>query len=104
MTTVVAGKRGSEFCVKIENHCKNRDICIAVSAIAQTLCQYTDFFRDEHGGIRVDRLHVDYGDVEISLNAAPKAMKKYLEGARAIMLGFELYAENFPDEVRVIFH
>lgn len=104
MTTVVAGKRGSEFCVRIENHCKDTAVCIAISAIAQTLCQYTEFFRDEQGGIRVDRLHVDYGDVEISLNAPPEAMKKYLVGARAIMLGFELYAANFPEEVRVIFH
>ena len=56
MTYINAEVKDRSVHVRITNHCRKRDICVAVSAIANTLCQYTEFFRDEIGGIRVDEL------------------------------------------------
>lgn len=101
MTEITVEKYEMTVRVRVENHCKNRDVCIAISAIASTLCQYTQFFRDERGGVRVDELRYERGNVEIVVKCTPKTLTEYLKGARAIMLGFELYAANYPDDVRV---
>ncbi len=99
MTYINAEVKDRSVHVRITNHCRKRDICVAVSAIANTLCQYTEFFRDEIGGIRVDELRCLPGDVEIEVKCNKKSITEFLKGARAIMTGFELYAANYPDEV-----
>ena len=103
MTDVYIAKTMNSVSLSIRNHCKNRDVCLSISALANALCQYTDVFRDEQGGLRVDRLHYERGNVELFVRGAPKIISKYVKTARAIWIGFELYAENYPDDVRVTF-
>lgn len=99
MTYIRAEVSNKSLHVRITNHCRQRDVCIAISAIANTLCQYTEFFRDETGGIRVDELRCAPGDVEIEVKCNKNSLAEYIKGARAIMIGFELYAANYPEEV-----
>ena len=103
MTEILVEKFGNNIHVTAENHCENHDVCIAVSAIINTLVQYTRTFRDEHGGLKLYESSYDRGRVEFAVRCTPSSITAYLTGAKAIMLGLELYAENFPDDVRVRF-
>lgn len=103
MTEILIEKFGQALHVRAENHCKNRDVCIAVSAIINTLVQYSRTFRDENGGLKLYESSYDSGNVELMARGTPKSFKKYMTGVKAIVLGLELYAENFPDDMMVRF-
>lgn len=103
MTEILIEKFGQTLHVRAENHCKNRDVCIAVSAIINTLVQYSRTFRDEHGGIKLYESSYDSGKVELMARGTLTAFNRYMAGIKAIAIGLELYAENYPDDVRVHF-
>ena len=103
MTEISIEKFAETLHVRAENHCKNRDVCVAVSAIINTLVQYSRTFRDEHGGLKLYESSYDSGNVELMARGTPSSFRRYMQGVQAIVLGLELYAANYPDDVRVRF-
>ena len=41
------------------------------------------------------------GRVELDVRGTAAVMHDYLRGAQAILIGFELYEANFPEELKV---
>ena len=103
MTNIVIrkGKKKNELSVSVRGHC-DRDVCIAVSAITNTLAQYTDDFRDNNSRFRTDSVRTAYGSAQLTARSTDgRLFGRYLAGATAIMLGYILYAHQFPEEITV---
>lgn len=101
MTKIYINRRKHELNVAIRGHC-DRDVCIAVSTITNTLAQYTEDFRDRNSGFRTDVLKVKSGNTQISVGCKDgRVFRRYMQGADALLLGYELYEDNFPKEISV---
>lgn len=101
MTTVKIEKGTGWFHILVDNHCDNRDVCVSVSAIVNTLLQYTRFFCENRFGIISKEKDYKSGRVELDVRATEAVMHDYFKGAQAILIGFELYEANFPEELKV---
>lgn len=103
MTTITIMQEDKALNVSVRGHCE-RDVCIAVSAITNTLAQFCEDFRDKNGGFRTDRLSVRRGNTQINVNADNKqTFRHFMNGADALLLGYALYADNFPQEIKLDF-
>lgn len=101
MTTITVVKGDKALSVSVRGHCE-RDVCLAVSAITNTLAQFTEDFRDNNGGFRTDVLQVRRGNTQITVSADTKqTFKRFMAGADALLLGYRLYADNFPREIGI---
>ena len=102
MTTIAIQRWSNGLWVSAQNHCQSRDVCNAVSTVASVLVQYTEFFKEDNGGFRVEKATYDSGNVALYVvGVNPKTFEKYMIGANAIIIGFEMLAANFPDEVQL---
>ncbi len=103
MTSIVIRQDEKSLNVAIKGHCE-RDVCIAVSAITNTIAQFAEDFRDKNSGFRTNTLHVRRGNTQISVSAdKAQTFKRFMQGADALLLGFALYADNFPGEISLDF-
>lgn len=99
MTDIVIRKSEKSYQVSVRGHCK-RDVCIAVSAIVNTLAQYTDDFRDNNSGFRTDSVKTCSGNSLISVYCEDKRLlRRYMSGVKALEAGMALYAHHFPGEI-----
>lgn len=103
MTKIIVRQEEKTLNVAITGHC-DRDVCIAVSAITNTLAQFAEDFRDKNSGFRTNTLQVRRGNTQMNVSADSAAkFKRFMSGADALLLGYALYADNFPREIELDF-
>lgn len=99
MTTVYIHRGKKTLTVSVRGHCTH-EVCVSISAITQTLLQYTQDFLDDNGNFRVEAMEHGYGHTLLSVFCEERAtMARYMAGAEAIITGFELYEHSFPDDI-----
>lgn len=103
MTKITVRQEEKALNVAITGHC-DRDVCIAISAITNTLAQFAEDFRDKNSGFRTNTLRVHRGNTQINVSADKLAtFKRFMAGADALLLGYALYADNFPRDILLDF-
>ena len=102
MTTIeVTLNKTHKFVLTCKNHSQH-DICIAISALVSSIIQYAKDFESNDRCV-ISKLIYEYGNVEIEMKFESRFFKKdFVRGIDAILTGFELYQENFKDEVKFI--
>ena len=101
MTDIYVNTGKKQMTVSVRGHCAH-DVCVSVSALTQALIQYTIDFRDEHAGFRTEALLFGFGHSLITVFCDDKKlMERYLAGTEAILTGYEVFAQNFPQEIRL---
>lgn len=101
MTEVKCRKEGREYTIDIEGHAGYRPgmdiVCSAASVLGYTLINALS-------DIEADRVNVNtYEDGELHINIVPaeKDSEKVKIVIDTIMLGYELLAEQYPENVSV---
>jgi uncharacterized protein YsxB (DUF464 family) len=74
------------------------DVCVAVSALCSTFLQYVREMQDENNVTIVNETYENgHTESEFFIYDADEIR----HGIKAIWTGFELYAENYPDEIEL---
>ena len=101
MTTITVAETKNSLSVAVRGHC-DRDVCIAVSAITNTLAQYAEDFRDNNSGFCTDNVRTKYGSAQIIVHCNDRRLfRRFLTGAKAILTGYEIYSHFYPEEVYI---
>ncbi len=78
----------------------SHDVCVAVSALCSTFLQYIREMQDENNVTIVnEKYEQGHTESEFFIYDADEIR----HGIKALWTGFELYAENFPDEIDLNF-
>lgn len=101
MTTIEIKTSGKRlFRLKAGGHCQNHDVCVAVSALVNTICQYAEDFSDEHEGVKTDIKSYGSGDVELEVKFGRAIVfSNFMHGCRAVSEGLKMYGYNYPEDV-----
>ena len=78
----------------------SHDVCVAVSALCSTFLQYVREMQDE---CDIDILKETYENGHTESEFFIYDADEIRHGIKALWTGFELYAENFPDEIDLNF-
>ena len=74
----------------------SHDVCVAVSALCSAFLQYVREMQDENNVTIVNETYENgHTESEFFIYDADEIR----HGIKAIWTGFELYAENYPDEI-----
>lgn len=102
MTTIAIDlDRAGEIILNVNGHCEH-DVCVSISALVNSFFQYAKDFESKDKCVTVTNLY-EYGNVDLLLRFYSISDKQnFIRGIDAILTGFELYQENFKDEVKFI--
>lgn len=90
-----------KFILSCKNHTRH-DVCIAVSALVNAVAQYATELKSVDK-CTIAKFIYEYGNVELEVDFEKQyCFSKFVQGIDAILTGFELYQENFKDEVKFI--
>lgn len=76
----------------------SHDVCVAVSALCSTFLQYVREMQDE---CVIDILKETYENGHTESEFFIYDADEIRHGIKALWTGFELYAENYPDEIEL---
>lgn len=76
----------------------SHDVCVAVSALCSTFLQYVRKMQDE---CDIDILKETYENGHTESEFFIYDADEIRHGIKALWTGFELYAENYPDEIEL---
>ena len=77
----------------------SHDVCVAVSALCSAFLQYVREMQDENNVTIVNEKY-EQGHTESDFYIV-SSDAEVRHGIKALWTGFELYAENFPDEIEL---
>lgn len=77
----------------------SHDVCVAVSALCSAFLQYVREMQDENNVTIVNEKY-EQGHTESDFYIVGSDAE-VRSGIKAIWTGFELYAENYPDEIEL---
>ena len=76
----------------------SHDVCVAVSALCSAFLQYVREMQDENNVTIVNEIYENgHTESEFFIYDADEIR----HGIKALWTGFELYAENYPDEIEL---
>lgn len=79
----------------------SHDVCVAVSALCSTFLQYV---REMQNECDIDILKETYENGHTESEFFIYDAGKIRHGIKALWTGFELYAENYPDEIELNYY
>lgn len=103
MTRILVSGNAKRLEITVSGHCRQHDVCIAVSALANALVQFTEDYKERCAAFAADIVKYESGAVSIRVLFGGAAnVINYLQGIEAILTGFKLYEANFPEEVKYV--
>lgn len=79
----------------------SHDVCVAVSALCSAFLQYVREMQDENNVTIVNEIYENgHTESEFYIIGSDTEVRN---GIKALWTGFELYAENYPDEIDLNF-
>lgn len=91
--------KDKKFILNVTGHTK-RDVCIAVSALTNSIVQYAKDY--ECDKFCIAKLNYTRGNVELEIKFNSENIKnKFLNGIEGIINGYRLYENNFKSDIKI---
>jgi uncharacterized protein YsxB (DUF464 family) len=99
MTNITIEKADGIFTLESVGHCEH-DICVAISALVNSIVQYGKNYEQKNLCFFFDTYK--YGCVKIRASFRnDKVYKRFLRGIDGLLVGLELYENNYPNDVKI---
>lgn len=98
----IALTNGNQFMFESKGHCSH-DVCVGISALANTLVQYAEDYGREHEQVTTYTKLYESGNVLLEAELPTNDFyAQFVSETKALMLGFELYEANYPNDIKII--
>lgn len=92
------------FKLDVKGHC-NHDVCVSVSALVNATLEYTERFTSLYSAeTTLTAEEYNRGEVFLIVDFySDESEREFKRGIAAIISGFELYKNEFPEDVKLMY-